>query len=137
MKEFETDIPSLSPDDEMLQVAEVLSALRRVRKQGQIDLVFCFMADSHCAVKIFEGIDAQTHLAVAFAQTEYDDGKTPQSPLEIKVESDKLSQDNLQISVVQFLEKHFMGGLPPKINFYKDLSNYLVQKPLDSFQIAA
>lgn len=136
MKESDSDI-SLTPEDEMIQASGIISSVKRAKQRGQLDLVYLFKSRQHCAIKIFEWPNRQTHLAVAFAQTEYDINEKPESPLEIKVDSQELTYENLQESVLGFLANHFPEALSYKINFFCDTQSYKNKTPLNTHQQAA
>ncbi|KKR78258.1 MAG: hypothetical protein UU23_C0001G0022 [Candidatus Curtissbacteria bacterium GW2011_GWA1_40_9] len=124
-------------DDEIRQVAEVLTAIRRARKTGKLDLFIAFMAKEHCAIKIAKGPTMQTHMATIFAQTEYDPDENPQDPLEIKIDANELTVENITDSVINFLFVHFPEALNCKINFYKNYRDYKTKNPIKIIQAAA
>jgi len=63
--------------EEIRWVQNVLSAERRSVRKGRADLVLMFKSKQHAAIKIADSTRRFTHLATAFAQTEYELQETP------------------------------------------------------------
>jgi len=114
----------LEPNDEIVLIGNILSAIRRHRKSGVLDLIFLTKAPQHCAVQIIEGLYSQTHLVTVFADTQYALGENPSAPLEIKVDQKTLTTENISVAINEFLLEHFPEATSYKINFYETLQDY-------------
>lgn len=130
MKEIlDTDI-GIKDEEETRQIQNVLAAARRLRGKSRVDLVYMFTTKQHTAIKIAEGQHQFTHLATAFASTEYDFQELPQAPLEIKVDSVELTDENISDSVAKFLKNHFPDFLNKPVNIYRNLKDYKTKQIL-------
>lgn len=111
-------------------------ALLRAKRPRRLDLVFCYLAKRHCSIKVFQNPSRQTQLAVAFPQSEYEPGKEPTSPLEIKVDAPQLDVNNLQNATINFLRTRFPETQKYRINFFANPQHYWAQQPINSYKPA-
>lgn len=130
MKERLNQDTEITTEEQIRQIQNVLAVERRLRKKSRVDLIFMFQSKQHTAIKITETRYGFTHLATAFAQTEYDSDETPTFPLEIKVDSDELTNKNISESLADFLKNHFPDFLNVPVNIYASLKDYKTKQVL-------
>lgn len=130
MKEIVDADTGIKGEEQIRQIQDVLAAVRRLRRKSHVDLVYMFGSKQHIAIKIAEGQHHFTHLATAFASTEYDSQEMPQEPLEIKVDSNELTDENVSESLANFVRNHFPDLLNSSVNIYGSFKDYKTKQIL-------
>ncbi len=118
-------------DKAVLQNAD--QAVARAKKRKRLDLVYMLKGPNYASIKIAEGRHKFTHLTTAFAQTEFGAGHTPTLLLEIKVDTDTITDDTLIESTVAFCQNNLPNRRRTTVSIFTSLKDYLNKKPAVTF----
>lgn len=124
-----TEVISASP--ELTQVQEIIEQDKFGKKRTVLKVVMMFKTDKHVALKIIDHPHFQFyHLASAFSRTEYAPEEIPSSKMEIKIEEDNLTDDNIADALIKHLYETFPATQNLQVNVYDTPRSYATNKPI-------